>query len=191
MILASGPSLTASDVAATAAFPTLAISNTFQQAPHAAVVYAPDRRWWTVWHPEAVQHRGMKFGVHAGLRDHPIVEMLRREPGDGLSADPDRLRGTHAGTQAINFAVLAGAKRLILLGYDMGPAPDGRNHYFGEHPDGSHVNYVRRLQEYETLGTALRDADVQVWNCSRTTRITAFARPALETVLRSESPTVH
>lgn len=180
--IASGPSLTLADVEQTVAFPTIAINDTYQWAPHAAVLYAPDAWWWQA-HPDAASRSGFKFGLHASLELHPSVAVLRREPGSGLSHHPCCLRGSHSGIQAINLAVLFGASRVVLLGFDMKPAVDGRNHFFGEHPNGSHVNYVRRLKDYDGLVDDLKTARVEVVNATRDTAIRTFPRLPLAAAL--------
>ena len=55
--------------------------------------------------------------------------------GTGLSLDPDKLvTGHNSGFQALNLAVLAGARRILLLGYDGKAGQDGRTHWSGGHP---------------------------------------------------------
>lgn len=183
--LASGPSLIPADVEATVALPTLAISDTFRLAPHAGVLYAPDTVWWR-WHPEAAQHPApLKYGLHHGLKDHPDVQQLQFSHGPGLSHGGMTLKGSHAGIQAINLALLLGATQILLLGYDMQPAPDGRQHFFGSHPNGSHVQYARRLADYDGIAEDLRKAGVTVLNASRRTAITTFPRMTLNDALKA------
>lgn len=192
VILASGPSLTLADVEDTVAYPTIAISDTFIFAPHASVLYAPDPRWWRR-QPEALKRPIPKYA----LRKDPLavidgsVDVLNHLPGPGLSQKRCCLKGSHAGIQAINLAVLSGATRIVLLGYDMKPDATGRNHFFGEHPDRSHVNYVTRLKDYDGIVPDLAHNGVQVVNASRDTAITTFPRLPLRVALGDARTTVH
>lgn len=186
--LGSGPSLTAEDVAATRGYHVLAINDTYLLAPHLSVLYAAELRWWH-WHAAARSLSCLKYGTHALIeRYYPEVGQLRHISGDGISADPSALKGSHGGTQAINLARNLGAGRIVLLGYDMQPAPDGRNHFFGEHPDGTHVNYVRRLKEYDDVVERLAREGIELVNCSRTTAIRSIPRMSIHEALVAAAP---
>lgn len=100
--------------------------------------------------------------------------------GEGLSMDPERIvTGRHSGFQALNVAVLAGATRILLLGYDGAPAPDGRTHWHGGHPVASAgiFEYIRR--SFSAAEAQLAAAGVEVLNCSLSSAINAFPKVAL------------
>ncbi len=71
----------------------------------------------------------------------------------------------NAGAQAINLAYLAGARRLILVGFDM-RAREGRNHWFGEHPPHVHRTspYPQFVQAMHSMAADLDAAGVTVLN---------------------------
>ena len=87
--------------------------------------------------------------------------------------------GGSDGYQAINFAFHFGAKRIVLLGYDMKFGADGQAHW--------------RLEERSTekgfrpafvgLATALRKANVEVINATPGSGLDVFPAAALDTVL--------
>jgi hypothetical protein len=119
--------------------------------------------------------------------DDAAVHVLRNAGQTGLSLDPQALAtGQNGGYQAINFAVLAGARRIVLLGYDGRFGADGRGHWFGEHPQ----PYATRQQELEMyvknfrgLPQPLADAGVEVLNASPGTAIDAFRKVTLDDAL--------
>lgn len=186
--LGSGPSLTAEDVALTRGYHVLAINDTYRLAPHLSVLYAADLRWWD-WHPDALRLPCLRFGTHTLIeRRYPEVGQLRHVQGAVWCTDPSALAGSHGGLQAINLAWHLGAGRIVLLGYDMQPAPDGRNHFFGEHPDGTHVNYVRRLKDYEEVADRLARMGIEIVNCSRVTAIPSIPRMRLTEALTAAAP---
>lgn len=187
-ILATGPSLRREDVQAVRAhgLPAVAINDAYRLAPWADVLYACDGAWWEAhdyvrgfagqrW----TQDRGTPtpWDYHAGLEGLNIVDSV---PGGEVSDDPARIfDGSNSGFQALQFVWLAGARRAILLGYDM-HRTRGRAHFFGEHPAG-----LKRGANYGHFG-AIMDAAapaflqrLEVWNASRETALQGFPRVGL------------
>ena len=119
------------------------------------------------------------------------VHMMRNahEPnnGMGLSLDPEMLvTGSNSGFQALNFAVLAGAKTVLLLGYDAREPSSGKpSHWFGEHPE---VAPIAAFADYRRSCTAaavlIKAAGVRVLNCSPGSAIDCFERMDLDQALR-------
>jgi len=189
--LASGPSLTREDVAYVRGKARVIVINTsLLLAPWADAFHASDARV-RQWHATEVQRfQGRKFSMEFLETDLDDVTVLKNGGIYGLSTDPTTLRnGRNSGYQAVNLAVLLGAARIILLGYDMGLAPDGRKHWHPLHP-GHTVNpaedttrYAMFRQVFESIVAPLEALGVEVLNCSRHSALTCFPRPALEAVL--------
>jgi hypothetical protein len=111
------------------------------------------------------------------------VHVLRNTGMEGLEAAPDGLRtGQNSGYQAINLAVHLGATRIVLLGFDMWRAEDGRQNWFGPHPRHIPSPYPIFHQLFGTMVEPLRAAGVDVINASRQTQLTAFSRVPLEEI---------
>jgi len=182
--LASGPSLTRADVALVRAqgLPTIVVNTTYQMAPWADVLYACDAKWWA-WQQGAPGFRGRsRFTLEAAR--WPGLQRLGKGTETGLSLDPLKLcTGSNSGYQAINLAVLLGAQRILLLGYDMAPAADGRQHWHPDHPDRVRSPYQKFRQVFPTLVEPLRAAGVEVVNCSRRTALTCFPQQDLAAAL--------
>jgi hypothetical protein len=184
----SGPSLSAGDVFAVrqAGLPIIAVNDAYRLAPEAGVIYAADVKWWR-WHWPTVRCLpGLKYGLMPEVRNEfPEVGVILRTGDQGLETRPIGVRsGGHGGYQAVNLAVHLGAQRIVLLGYDM-QAEEGRDHFFGAHPDGSHPRYEKWLTRYETLAEPLRDLGISIVNASRRSALTAFPRRELAEVLCS------
>lgn len=184
--LGTGPSLTEADVnACRDRVKVIAINDAFRLAPWADVLYACDHKWWNWhWHKGAKDFAGLKYALTAPAAiGRPGVQVLRNLGVDGVSMDPTGLRnGRNSGYQAINLAVLLGATRVLLLGYDM-QADKARDHFFGRHPDHTKPPFAVCLPRFATLVKPLRALGVEVINCSRKTALTAFPRRPLEEVL--------
>ena len=101
--------------------------------------------------------------------------------------DPGLLHtGNNSGYQAIGLAVLLGAARILLLGYDMSRT-GGKSHHHGDHPSGLNNPTGEQLQRYaaafETLPPDLDRLGIECINCSRETALTCFPRARIEDVL--------
>jgi len=184
--LGSGPSLTTSDVDdACQHAPVIAINDAYRLLPAGksdVVLYAADRKWID-WHDGVPGFAGPKYSIE-GLdpaTTRQDWQVLRNTGFLGLELEPTGLRaGYNSGFQAINLAVHLGATRILLLGYDLSPAPDGRTHWFGDHPDRQPSPYGAMLEAFPSLVEPLAALGIPVVNCSRRTALTTFPCMALE-----------
>lgn len=187
--LAGGPSLTREDIdrCRAAGVLLLAVNNTYQLAPDAAVVFASDQKWWR-WHLDAVDHPGRKFMLppNGDVRLRAVTALRRAgQMGMELQDRGALCSGGHSGYAAINLAahLVGSGGRILLLGYDLQPDAQGRHHWFGDHPDKSHPRYAQWRDIYATAVPPLRTAEITVINCSRVTAITAIPRQRLTEAL--------
>jgi hypothetical protein len=182
--LAGGPSLTQADVDYCRGKATvIAINDAYKLAPWADVLYACDKRWWD-WHKGAGSFKGLKYALQRPALKWPGVHILQNTGPHGLELKRNAVRnGKNSGYQAINVAVHLGAKRIVLLGYDMHIPQGGPSHWFGEHPLGGPppVRSFRGL--FRGLVKPLQELGIEVVNCSRVTELDAFPRQPLESVL--------
>lgn len=180
----------------------IAINDAYRLAPFADLCYFADAQWWR-WHkdkPEFEAFAGAKVTIEpTGLEiDDARVFMLRNahhgktDQAHGLSTDPAVLAdGRNSGYQAINLAALAGAARIVLLGYDSKPGPDGKAHWFGQHPIPTHEATIRGFKtHYKQLVAPLKALGVEVVNCSPGSAITCFPKESLESVFPDPAGTV-
>lgn len=191
--LATGPSLTQSDCdhVRAARVPTIAINDAHRLAPWADVLYSSDRNWWKKY-KGVPDFAGMRYGVGSkpgknnGFTDYPDVKVLRNSGYDGLDKSSDGLRtARNSGYAAINLAYHFGAKRVVLLGYDMGWR-SGRPHFFGSHPPGLSQRedlYPNFRKSFLGIVQPLKDAGVEVVNCTPNTSLEAFPVAVLREVL--------
>jgi len=187
--LASGPSLTADDVAACydrAA--AVAVNDSYRLAPWAVALMASDAKWWRYHAADLADFRGRRYCLEDKGGLPPDVELLRNTGREGLEHDQTGLRtGGNSGYAAINLAVHLGAARIVLLGYDMGPTPAGRVHWFGAHPRAlqrSPSPFQAFRERFRTLVDPLAALGVEVVNASRQTTLTVFPRMSLDEALR-------
>ena len=185
VIVASGPSLTQEDVNhARGKAKVIAINNCYILAPWAHMLYACDYRWWRHYRPEFY---GLKVCPHLGAAKEFGLIYIEGKAKSGLSLTKDCIHyGGNSGFQALNIAVLAGAKRIILLGFDMQPDGSGRMHW---HPDHTRIgnpqrnSFNRWLRAFHEAAPQLTQAGVEVLNCTRQTALDVFPRVSLEDAL--------
>src|SRR5262245_52261547 len=190
-----GPTLTLTDVEAVhGRAPVIAVGSSVRWVEWADVLYSSDRRWWSEYRGYPT-FRGARYGV--GLRvgarsavmgtEPFVVEVLKHTGDSGLEPDPSGLRtGRNSGYAAINLAVHLGAKRIVLLGYTMGPV-EGRDHFFGKHPPTlptstpALYDTFRRL--YVSLLAPLAERDITVLNATPNSYLTVFPRTSIQSAL--------
>ena len=201
-ILASGPSMTKEDADLVYQWRVermdrrvIVVNTTFLLAPWADVLYAADRQWWEIYDPQVE----LRFGGERWTHDNPFhgkpwerAKRIYVERGRGLSRTSGKvISGGNSGYTAIGIAYEFGAKKIILLGFDMKYGPGGEVHWHGAHPQGlrQHPMFTGWLERFPQLAADLRRAGVDVINCSRSTALDCFARAAPEEVFGAKQTT--
>lgn len=187
----------------------IVINDAYLLAPWADIVYFADHRWWE-WHTRGTpkswpwaqftleqvkkafaDFNGQKVTIHGTgqMVKDPKIFMLRNHSEktmdrSGLSEEPNGLRtGSNGGYQVINLAVLTGAKRILLLGYDMrfqGKRSHSHNGHAHQVPEAAYTGWARN---FATMLPQLNRLGVGVINCSPGSAIQAFARGDIASVL--------
>lgn len=197
--IASGWSLTPEDVAyVKGKAKAIVINASYAAAPWADVLYVADAnpfRWYWEHGPKGTKQfpvpnvpmrdfRGLKFSLTKRSGSWSGVQVLKQGREEGLSLDPTRLcLGMNSGYQAINLAVLLGAARILLLGYDMTVAKDGTEYWHAPHPHKKRSPYRGFQRLFPSIVEPLKKAGVQVVNCSRHTALECFPKMELREAL--------
>lgn len=199
--LGGGPSLTRDQAAQTQGridergrtLRVIAINNAYAIAPWADILYFADADWWE---QHRVREAFQKFAgqkvtiMPSGARvTEPDVLVLRNlsdvTASPVLSEESNMLAtGSNGGYQAVNLAVLAGAKRILLLGYDMKADARGRTNWHREHrriTPFQHYEVFRR--EFDKLPPYLARLGVEVTNCTPDSALRVFPRSTIEHAL--------
>lgn len=182
--LGNGPSLTPEDVEfCRGKARVIAINDTYRLAPWADVLYGADSSWWKK-HGGVPTFTGLKYTLQTPAAKWPGVKVLANTGEGGLERDPRGLRtGRNGGYQAINLAVHLGAHRIVLLGYDMGAAKDGRQRWFA-HGGQPRSPYHTFLALFPAIVKPLAELQIEVINCSRATALKIFPRQSLTDVFQ-------
>lgn len=169
-VLATGPSLSAEQVQSVKECKTVAVSNAYKLAPWADALASSDAKWWQV-NKEAQDFPGLKFTAapdHCGL---PNIERLH-----GLGT------GINSGLLGIHAAVHLGAKRILLLGFDL-HSPG--QHFFGQHPKELKSSTQNHLDRFKAQFSNYKPRGIEIINCTPDSALKVYPLRKLEDCLSS------
>jgi hypothetical protein len=187
-IIASGPSLTQSDVDyLRGKCRVITVNTSFKIAPWADVHYSNDHDWFATYRDELKETSGEQWTGHhtyhhAGLNRMPFDQTIT-----GISFVPGVLSwGGNSGFAAINLAVQFGAVKILLLGFDHGWDGD-KCHHHGKHP--SHLQHKkpgfhRWTIHHEKAAKQLPAAGITIINCTRQTGLTCYPMMPIQQALK-------
>lgn len=187
------------DVARSKGFELYACNNAIIMAPDAALLYAVNYRWWKHYHEQVKTLPCEKWTTNRLAADEFGLNWIAEKNAPGLSQDRDIIHHGHgSGFSLVSMAYRNGAKRIILLGYDLKYSQDydGRNrqpgsaprHFFGEYPsamqhwptvkvkNGVHVELVEMYREVKRQGL------VEIINATPDSAIDCFDQVEIEAV---------
>jgi hypothetical protein len=191
--MASGPSLTQADAdyCRGKADGVIVVNTTYQRAPWADALIASDVRWWQ-WHKGCPDFAGLKYATSKHVK-WSGVQILKNTGPKGLELDPSGLRhGINTGYRAVNLAVHFGAKRILLLGYDMkrDDSPKRLEHWHGDHPVPSRSHYPTFIKYFHSIVEPLEAIGVEVLNCTPGSALDCFPMADLRCVLPARAEAV-
>lgn len=205
VLLGGGPSLTRDQIDAVhlrkfgvrgTPLRVIAINNAYRVAPWADLLYFCEEKFWR-WNRGLAEWKsfpGLKVALEtaACFAAEPEIKRLRNYgPSPGLEDARDGLRhGWSSGYAAIGLAALLGARRIVLLGYDMKATADGRTHWHKDYPiwDPPSVYADRMLAGFASLVVPLRRRGVTVLNATPGSAIECFPRVPLESAFAWAPP---
>ena len=185
-IIGGGPSLTDFNWDWLAGKKTIAINKAILSYPNADVLYWTDSRVYS-WHKNEIdKFKGLKYTIRDHVSYSSDSKILRKGPKFGLEESRDTLcHGNNSGYAAINLAYLFGAKKIVLLGYDM--RNDGtRGHYHEGYPvpvTGDNIYRDQFIPGFKILAEILKEKKVEVYNASMNSMLTVWPKISFEQAL--------
>lgn len=197
LLMATGPSLSQADVDAVAAatagparsLKVFAVGEAWQAAPWADALYHADRAWWDAYAgAPAFPGLAITQDGNSGLAcaDRYGLSCVASVKATGISTDPAVVhRGYNSGFQALQLAIHLGAARVILLGFDLGRADDGRKSWAQNRPASlvRHSPYELFVRAFTDGAPQVAQVGVEVLNASRVSALQCFPRVDLLDVL--------
>lgn len=158
------------------------MNNSHQLAPWADVVYAMDRAWWNEYSAQIGPGPELWTTSTEAARVYGL-NRVNGEAGGGISSLPNTIRlGGNSGFQALGLALLFGAARVILLGYDM-QLTGGRSHWHGNHARLGNPQRAKIANWVKSFDQVASAAKVPIVNATRETALQCFPRNDLHACL--------
>jgi hypothetical protein len=192
-ILGGGPSLTLDQVESTKALKRIATNNAFLLDPTAEILCWGDYGWFARNQGKLAEFKGLKVtwstmpgAVRLKQSDEQLTEdrlgihRLMHETRAPLSVNPRLVAGANTGHGAMNLAVLLGAQRILLLGFDM-TSVRGHNWHTDHPAHASEHRYTRKwIPEFAKAKTILDRLGVEVINCTPGSALQCFPFAKIE-----------
>lgn len=192
-LIASGPSAKKANIQALSGkMPVIAIKENVELCPWADMVYGCDAAWWK--NSQGLpKYTGLKVAFEQTLKplfpDIKFVDIDVHKKVDRILTDRPGLIGSggNSGFQAVNLAVQFGAKRILLVGFDMHDRSGV--HWYGRaggmgrnNPDENNFRrwraaFAASVPDFEALG-------IEVINTAPYSSLTCFKKQSIEATLQ-------
>lgn len=150
---------------------TIVVSDAYRLAPWADALVSNDAAWWRA-RPDTAKFVGLKFSANPNVERVEQVKKYERVIG----------RGSNSGVLAMYVARILGAKRILLVGFDM-----RGTHFFGKHEDPLHNTTDEQFNTFKSyfaeLKKLLDKEDIEVLNCTPDSALKCFRKCPLELAL--------
>lgn len=198
-IIGGGPSLTQEqvDYVRSRGLRTIGVNDAYQFGVAIDVCFWGDRKWFfgneENGHPghgqQIIKWPGLKVTCSSDCMYQPGVITLIRETLPGLQPPPRIKWYNNSGWTAVGLAVMMGAKKVVLLGFD-GRADEGRYNWHADNVSGAepcvfplHAASGRECAEDIANWCLATGQEVSVWNCTPDSAYDAFPSADLKEVL--------
>jgi hypothetical protein len=168
----------------------IAINESWQLCPWADALYGADGQWWR-WRGGVPAFKGLKLSqdpVACGeYKDIKRVTLASAQCDEILLGTPGLIgAGRNSGFQTVNLAAQFGARRILLVGYDM--RVDLGEHWHARHyPPLSNPhpndNLPRWRKVLDAAHGSLTQAGIEVINCSAVSLLKAYPKMTIEEAL--------
>jgi hypothetical protein len=194
--VASGPSLNAKQLDhvrtahARMQVRVIGVNSAYQAAPWIDALFACDLMWWKKHHADVKKRAPGVETVTQDASAHKqfaLTTRIRGSARDGLGT-MEIHTGSNGGHAAVNLAYLWGARRILLLGYDMKLGPEGQRHWHADHPapciQAQHFsNWIHR---FESTARDLKKLGIEVLNCTPGSALPWFPMATIDEALSND-----
>lgn len=189
----TGPSLNLEVTQACKGLRAIAVNDAHRLMPWADVLYACDAAWWHEY-DGMLDFAGERWSSHSQGKDEKLkcgerwgLKLIAGKYGTGFSHDPTYLNyGNNSGFQAMNLAMHFGAARILLIGFNM-HSPEGKRHFFGNHPkelrNSDARTFVKTFDQAAQLLKNDKNFKTEIINCTDNTALKCFkCMPLIEAI---------
>ena len=162
----------------------IGVNNAYLLGSWVDICWFGDCRWWN-WHKEKVREfPGLVATCCVSLVDkYQRLKVVQRGKPRGIEKRANQVSwNSNSGASVINFAYHLGAKRLVLLGYDMRRVDDNTN-WHSDHPCPDKNPYARFLKRFPLIAKDAKALKLEIVNASPGSALDVFPIVRLEEVL--------
>jgi hypothetical protein len=156
---------------------SIGVNDAFMLGDWVDVCWFGDNGWYEKNKTGLAEFAGLKLHcVNSAIRK-PGCHRLNRGKPYGLEARPGYISWNHnSGASAINAAVHLGAKKIILLGFDMKKSPGHKNNWHERHEkkDKRWNPYPRFMKGFPHIKREAKKMNVQIINATTDTDLKEF-----------------
>lgn len=144
--------------------------------------------------------KGLRVTCHSVAEKYPWVKYLPRDTRhpSGISPKPNMVSWNgNSGAAAISIAANAGAKRIILLGFDMKLDETNKQHWHGVYRKGgvrefnpkkpNGLPFERHMRGFPAIAADAKARGIEIINANPDSAITEFPRYSLKELLYDNS----
>jgi len=194
-IIGGGPSLLDLDLTPIHSRAVLGCNNAFELGPWVDVTYFGDKPWWFWNQDKLLKYSGLIVTSNDDefFEANPRIKVMRREMRFGISKNPSRVCwNKNTGGSSINLAVHFGAKRIVLLGFDMKVSDNGRAGNWGHNWHDNHkphkghkptIYQKNMLPHFVPIKKVLDELGIECINANMGSALEIFQKIPLEEVL--------
>lgn len=194
VIIGSGASAKSTDVSAVrGSAKVIAIKQGIELCPWTDMVYGCDKPWWDFRHG-LQQFKGYKVAWGGSPLDWPDIHKVEivkvgREYSQRIEMGKVGTigGGGNSGFQAMNLAIQFGARRILLVGFDM--TDQGGLHWYGRNNwpmanNPARDSFERWISAFNAAVPTLREIGVEVFNASAYSALTCFPKVTVADFLK-------
>ena len=179
-IVGGGPSLKNFDWALLKNKNCIAVNLAFRKIPNAKAIYFSDVRFW-LWYSSELLAHGSTLYTGAKSIPHPSVIKYRFSGLKGLDTRPNKLKhGKSSGYAAINLAYHLGAKKIILLGFDLNDCTHWHEEEYKIRSKEKSIPIM--LENFPFLVEPLKREGVEIINANPSSAIECFKKANIHDV---------
>lgn len=173
-------------------FRCIAVNNAYRIASWSEFVWFADMKWWD-WHSEELLASRLPIATcceHPKVLKHPSVSKLRLYARDsehryGISEKKGFVAfNSSSGASAINLAYHMGARKVVLLGFDMRRV-HGEKNWHSDHKEQKNFSpFSRHMKAFGPIGQDAKRLGIEIVNCTPNSAIEEFPIISLEEALQ-------
>lgn len=162
------------------------------------IVFFGDKGFFLSHESRLARFPGLKVTCYSGADRIKWVKFLQRDTKHpkGISSNPKLISwNMNSGSAAINVAAHSGAKRIILLGFDMKLDEKSKQHWHGLYRQGGvaplrkgrqSLPFDRHMRGFDEIAKDARRMGIEIINCSPESAIKQFRKITVKELLNAE-----